>query len=682
MTNIFISYRRADSADVTGRINDRLRDHYGQDSIFTDVDSIPFGIDFRTHLDQEVSQCKVLLAVIGNDWISAKDDKDQLRLKDPGDFVRIEIESALKRDIPVIPLLVQGAEIPIADKLPESLENLAFRNGISIRRDPDFHKDMDRLIKGLDQQLEEYEREEAREKELEKAQPVASDTPQTDKKSEELAKASPETVSPPKKLKLIAGLVVTAIFTLWLLIFSPLEMPSATDSDVIEDATGPFILRDAQSIAVLPFHNMSTSEEIGFFAAGLSEQVREQLAMVKSIKVTSFGSRVSGETDVFELARKSKVAYLLKGSVQQGGDQVRITTELISAIDGITIWSKTYEKELGDGFSLQRIVTRDIEQLVLSELKFDIYKRYPNEFDRFRGISSAAITSYLDAQRQGTLLDLGGGGDWVLKARLLNKAIEADPNFIEAYLSLANAYMNRLGGRLTYADASTDAHTAMKRAMELGADSAEALLQLGDIYLFLDLDYKKAKVALEKCLAKAPGAFWCDVSLARIDLREGRTFKGIQRMATASVNAQGHPQLPSFQVTYAFFLMLAGKYEQALKISKQAFDLGASGSEKQGLNVVVITSATHLGMIEYAESVRIANPAAASHPGVKYLLHAKENVNIVLQLAEAGIAERNPQIVDSLRDGKMWDPIRSNAQFIELLKRLDSMEIHTAGFDQ
>ena len=143
---IFISYRREDSADVTGRIGDKLREHFGKESVFTDVDDIPLGVDFRTHLDNEVSQCDVLLTVIGKDWLSAKFSDGDLRLNNPSDFVRIEIESALRRNIPVIPLLVRGATIPTNIQLPETIKELAFRNAQKIRPDPDFKNDANRLI--------------------------------------------------------------------------------------------------------------------------------------------------------------------------------------------------------------------------------------------------------------------------------------------------------------------------------------------------------------------------------------------------------------------------------------------------------------------------------------------------------------------------------------------------------
>jgi hypothetical protein len=146
---IFISYRRADSADVTGRIYDRLTRHFGPSAIFKDVESIPLGIDFKEHLEKAVGKCKICLVVIGDKWLDATDSQQNFRLQDPRDFVRIEVETALNRNIPVIPLLVRGAAMPTEETLPHSLGKLAFRNAIPIRPDPDFHRDMDRLIEAI-----------------------------------------------------------------------------------------------------------------------------------------------------------------------------------------------------------------------------------------------------------------------------------------------------------------------------------------------------------------------------------------------------------------------------------------------------------------------------------------------------------------------------------------------------
>ena len=144
---IFISYRRVDAGYVTGHINDRLRKEFGDEFIFTDVDRIDLGVDFRASLDLMVSECQILLAVIGTDWLTVEGRNGKPRLQDPTDFVRIEIESALERNIPIIPLLVSGAVMPSKEDLPRSLKDFAFRNGTKIRPAPDFshrHRSADR----------------------------------------------------------------------------------------------------------------------------------------------------------------------------------------------------------------------------------------------------------------------------------------------------------------------------------------------------------------------------------------------------------------------------------------------------------------------------------------------------------------------------------------------------------
>ena len=146
---IFLSYRREDSADVAGRIYDRLTQTFDKSQVYKDVDSIPLGVDFRKHLQRTVESCDVLLAVVGDRWLSAAHASGARRIDDPKDFVRIELEVALQRDIPVIPLLVRGAVVPQETELPPVLASLSYRNGTSVRPDPDFHRDMDRLIQSL-----------------------------------------------------------------------------------------------------------------------------------------------------------------------------------------------------------------------------------------------------------------------------------------------------------------------------------------------------------------------------------------------------------------------------------------------------------------------------------------------------------------------------------------------------
>jgi TIR domain len=148
MGKVFLCYRREDSGGYAISIQDRLKRDLGADVLFMDVDSIPLGKNFVKLLNDEVAKCEVLLAVIGQNWLNARDEDGKPRLDNPNDFVRIEIAAALQRDIPVIPILLNGVRIPSADKLPKDLVELSVRNGIDVRHSS-FRSDVDRLVQGL-----------------------------------------------------------------------------------------------------------------------------------------------------------------------------------------------------------------------------------------------------------------------------------------------------------------------------------------------------------------------------------------------------------------------------------------------------------------------------------------------------------------------------------------------------
>lgn len=139
---------------MVGRIYDRLVERFGKQQVFKDVDSIPLGVDFRKHLQKIVGSCDIFLAVMGDHWLETGGAAGKKRLDDPKDFVRIELEAALQRDIPVVPVLVRNARVPEESELPVTLAALAYRNGMAVRPDPDFHRDMDRLIEGVQSHLD------------------------------------------------------------------------------------------------------------------------------------------------------------------------------------------------------------------------------------------------------------------------------------------------------------------------------------------------------------------------------------------------------------------------------------------------------------------------------------------------------------------------------------------------
>lgn len=152
MALIFISYRRNDTAYLAANLSDKLQEHFGANSVFFDIDNIPLGVDFREYIGNAVGQCDVLLAVIGDHWFGT-DNQGNRRIDEPSDYVRVEIESALTRKIPVIPVLVENASMPSAKDLPASIEKIAFRNAAEVRAGRDLRQHTARLIEGLERIL-------------------------------------------------------------------------------------------------------------------------------------------------------------------------------------------------------------------------------------------------------------------------------------------------------------------------------------------------------------------------------------------------------------------------------------------------------------------------------------------------------------------------------------------------
>ena len=153
---VFINYRRDDAAGDAGRLYDALSVRLGKGSVFMDIDAIQPGADFADVINQAVGSCDVLVTVIGKSWISIANADGRRRLDDPRDLVRLEIQSALKHKIRVVPALVQGAQMPRADQLPKSLAKLAGRNAFEISHGR-WQQDVERLITTLQEPTSQRE---------------------------------------------------------------------------------------------------------------------------------------------------------------------------------------------------------------------------------------------------------------------------------------------------------------------------------------------------------------------------------------------------------------------------------------------------------------------------------------------------------------------------------------------
>ena len=183
-SGIFISYRRDDAAAHAGRLSDKLREYFGKDEIFMDIDNIQPGEDFVEVIEQAVGACEILIAVIGRSWLS-DNDQNTGRLSNPNDFVRLEIATALNRNIRVIPVLVERATMPRPQDLPEDLSKLSRRNAIELS-DIRWQRDVDQLIDAI--------------VEIRRKLGVVQPLPQPVVKPEAAPKPQPETKPEPKPL--------------------------------------------------------------------------------------------------------------------------------------------------------------------------------------------------------------------------------------------------------------------------------------------------------------------------------------------------------------------------------------------------------------------------------------------------------------------------------------------------
>jgi TIR domain len=151
---IFVSYRRQETSHLAGRLSDLLAYRFGEGQVFIDVDAIEPGVDFADEITRAVATCRVLLAVIGPNWLSATDERGRRRLDDPDDIVRLEIQAALDRGVRVIPIMVEGAVMPGRQDLPECLASLARRHALTMRHES-FRSDAGRLVTAIERLLAE-----------------------------------------------------------------------------------------------------------------------------------------------------------------------------------------------------------------------------------------------------------------------------------------------------------------------------------------------------------------------------------------------------------------------------------------------------------------------------------------------------------------------------------------------
>jgi TolB-like protein len=259
------------------------------------------------------------------------------------------------------------------------------------------------------------------------------------------------------------------------------------------------------SIAVLPFVNLSADKEQEYFSDGLTEELLNSLAEINELQVaarTSAFSFKGKDTDIGTIARKLNVGAVLEGSVRRSANTIRITAQLINAVTGFHLWSKTYDRDLGDVLKLQTEIATSVASALKVTLLGDVAAkvelggtRNPGAFDAYlRG--AKAFSSRRDTKDLPTAI------------AAYTEAIRLDPHYALAFAGRSIALSNYAGEAETAAtvrEGFDKAQADARQALALAPDLAQAHLVLAVVSEEGTLDFTQASEAYERALALAPG---------------------------------------------------------------------------------------------------------------------------------------------------------------------------------
>ncbi len=262
----------------------------------------------------------------------------------------------------------------------------------------------------------------------------------------------------------------------------------------VPDPAGP----PEQSIAVLPFVNMSADQDNEYFSDGLSEELLHLLSRIPELQVaarTSTFSFKGSDASIPEIASKLQVAYVLEGSVRKSGENIRITAQLIKASNGYHLWSKSWDRKLTDVFAIQD----EIAAAVVSALKVTLLGEAPHA----QVTDARAYELYLQSK---ALVNLSTKESLAEAALLLNDALAIDPDYAKAWTELGIIQINQAGhGYVPPKIGFERARISIERALQVEPNDARALSGLGWIALFHDWDFSKAAQLLRKARELEPG---------------------------------------------------------------------------------------------------------------------------------------------------------------------------------
>ena len=468
-----------------------------------------------------------------------------------------------------------------------------------------------------------------------------------------------------------------------------------------ETGVPPTLAIDPQSIAVLPFVNMSGDPDNEYFSDGLSEELLNALAGVPELKVaahtSSFAYKGRNE-DVRTIARDLGVATILEGSVRRSGNQVRITVQFIKADDGYHLWSESYDRELEDIFAIQEEIARAITEKLQVQLA--------GGDERLVKRATADVEAYDYYLRGRYGLSMANSEESLRRAiRLFEQAVGRDSTYAAAYAGIADAYIE-LEDYVEVDEIAPLARAAALRAVELDDTRAETHTALAHVYMHYDWDWISTERAYRRAVELGPESFEAHTGMAHFLMAAGDHEAALAETRRAiELAREGTLDPVAFEVDAAtslgHALFAARRYDEAMAEGRRALQLDAQDAAAQHLLALV-----YLGRGEYAEAIRRLERMDRAGVGDALLLgygyaragrttearqilgevegrSGTEQVLLVeIALVHVGLGDLERAVdaleeayrqrqtgVLHLRMNPLYDPLRPEARFRELMKK-------------
>lgn len=458
---------------------------------------------------------------------------------------------------------------------------------------------------------------------------------------------------------------------------------------------------DTNSVAVLPFKNLSGDTDQDYFSDGLSEEMRSALARIDLLKVAGPTSSIKFRDhaeDAKTVARKLGVAYLLEGSVRRSGDVVRIAAELIDGKTGFSRWANSFDRKIEDIFAVQSEIANTVASALVEKVAENGNTPVPNEKGSSGGTTN--VTAF-DAYLRGKALYSLHADEKTYRAALaqFDAAISADPDYAAAYSARARSLTsiaNQFAGADQFAALYGEAEVSARRAVALAPLFADAHSTLGVVLFQGKLDFRGARKPFEVSRTLAPGDANVLARFATFCATIGRFPEATEAITRA---LQLDPLNPAMYNSAGFVQYSARHFADAIPLYAKALDLNpklpfahaAIGNSRFGLGKFREARAEYLAepldvlrLPALAIVERKLGKELAARDAMKKLVTDRgegasyQQAQIFSQWGQTGEAldklEHAAKIGDTgitnARNDPMLDPLRGEPRFIRLLKQL------------